>query len=121
MRKLFAAITLGVTASLSLAGCSQPEALDMSIYEAVIDVRTPEEWDQGRLDTALRIGLADADFIDQLAQLDPQDDYFLYCRSGNRAGQAIEIMRDLGFTGEIVNGGSLGNAASLTGLPVVTD
>jgi phage shock protein E len=121
MRKVLAAVAIGVTASLSLAGCAESEALDMSVYEAVIDVRTPEEWAQGRLDTALRIGLADSDFVIQLAQLDPADDYFLYCRSGNRAGQAIEIMRDLGFSGEIVNGGSLANAASLTGLPVITD
>lgn len=121
MRKLLAAVAIGAAASFSLAGCAEPQALDMSIYEAVIDVRTPEEWAQGRLDTAVRIGLADTDFAAQLANLDPADDYFLYCRSGNRAGQAIEIMRDLGFTGEIVNGGSLGHAASLTGLPVVTD
>lgn len=121
MRKLFAAVALSVAATISLAGCSETEALDMSAYEAVIDVRTPEEWAQGRLDSAVRIGLADADFTAQLATLDPEDDYFLYCRSGNRAGQAIEIMRELGFTGEIVNGGSLGNAASLTGLAVVTD
>jgi phage shock protein E len=121
MRKLIATVALGLATAISLSGCSEPEALDMSAYEAVIDVRTPDEWEQGRLDTAVRIGLADADFTTQLAALDPEDDYFLYCRSGNRASQAIEIMRDLGFSGEIVNGGSLGNAASLTGLAVVTD
>jgi rhodanese-related sulfurtransferase len=121
MRRILAAVALGFTATFPLAGCAQTAALDLSAYEAVIDVRTPEEWVQGRLDTAVRIGLADPDFATQLATLDPEDDYFLYCRSGNRASQAIEIMRDLGFTGEIVNGGSLGNAASLTGLPVVTD
>jgi rhodanese-related sulfurtransferase len=54
-----------------------------------------------------------------LSTLDPAADYYIYCRSGNRAGQAIQIMQQAGFTGELVNGGSLANAASQTGLTVV--
>jgi rhodanese-related sulfurtransferase len=91
----------------------------MSQYAAVIDVRTPEETSAGYLEGAKLFDIQDAAFMDSLATLDPAADYYIYCRSGNRAGQAIQIMQQAGFTGELVNGGSLDNAANQTGLTVV--
>jgi len=117
--KAIAAALVALFAVTGLAGCSASEPVDVSSYAAVIDVRTVQEWDEGHLDGAVRMGIADADFTAQLATLDPSADYFIYCRSGNRSGQAIDIMRGLGFTGELVNGGSVSNAAGITGLPVI--
>jgi rhodanese-related sulfurtransferase len=117
--KAIAAALIALFAVTGLAGCSASEPVDVSSYAAVIDVRTVQEWDEGHLDGAVRMGIADADFTAQLATLDPSADYFIYCRTGNRAGQAIDIMRGLGFTGELVNGGSVSNAAGMTGLPVI--
>jgi phage shock protein E len=117
--KTLAAAVIALFAVTGLAGCTQAEPVDMSKYAAVIDVRTVQEWDEGHLEGAVRIGIADADFTAQLANLDPAADYFIYCRSGNRAGQAIDIMRGMGFSGELVNGGSVANAAGMTGLPVI--
>jgi rhodanese-related sulfurtransferase len=58
------------------------------------------------------------DFADQLAELDPEASYLLYCRSGNRSGRTTEIMADLGFTDVAdVDGGIL--AWTAAGLPVV--
>ena len=91
----------------------------MSQYAAVIDVRTPEETSAGYLEGAQLFDIQDAAFMDSLATLDPAANYYIYCRSGNRAGQAIQIMQQAGFTGELVNGGSLANAANQTGLTVV--
>ena len=91
----------------------------MSQYAAVIDVRTPEETSLGYLKGAALFDIQNPDFMDNLATLDPAADYYIYCRSGNRAGQAIETMKQAGFTGELVNGGSLENAANQTGLTVV--
>jgi rhodanese-related sulfurtransferase len=90
-------------------------------YAAVIDVRTPEEWVSGHLVGAVRIGIADSDFAEQLESLDKSADYYIYCRSGNRAGQAIDLMESIGFTGQLINGGSVANASSQLGLEVVTD
>jgi phage shock protein E len=117
--KVIAAAVIALFAVTGLAGCSTSEPVDVASYAAVIDVRTVEEWNEGHLEGAVRMGIADADFTAQLSTLDPAADYFIYCRSGNRAGQAIEIMRGLGFTGELVNGGSVANAAGMTGLPVI--
>jgi phage shock protein E len=91
----------------------------MSQYAAVIDVRTPEETSLGYLEGAQLFDIQNPTFMDMLSTLDPAADYYIYCRSGNRAGQAIDIMKQAGFTGELVNGGSLENAANQTGLTVV--
>lgn len=63
----------------------------------VLDVRTPEEFAEGHLENAINIDFYAADFADQLAGLDPDTEYVVYCRSGNRSGQTIPIMADLGF------------------------
>ena len=91
----------------------------MSKFAAVIDVRTPEETSLGYLEGAQLFDIQNPGFMGNLATLDPAADYYVYCRSGNRAGQAIEIMQQSGFAGELVNGGSLENAANQTGLTVV--
>ena len=91
----------------------------MTQYAAVIDVRTPEETSMGYLEAAQLFDIQNPTFMDMLSTLDPAADYYIYCRSGNRAGQAIHIMQQAGFTGELVNGGSLENAANQTGLTVV--
>jgi rhodanese-related sulfurtransferase len=91
----------------------------MTKFAAVIDVRTPEETSLGYLEGAQLFDIQNPSFMGNLATLDPAADYYVYCRSGNRAGQAIEIMQQSGFTGELVNGGSLENAANQTGLTVV--
>jgi rhodanese-related sulfurtransferase len=117
--KLLAASFIAVFAVAGLTGCTTQEPLDMSQYAAVIDVRTPEETSLGYLEGAQLFDIQNPTFMDMLSTLDPAADYYIYCRSGNRAGQAIEIMQQAGFTGELVNGGSLENAANQTGLTVV--
>jgi phage shock protein E len=83
----------------------------------VLDLRTPEEFAEGHLDGAVLIDFYDADFADQLAELDPTLPYLVYCRSGNRSGQAMSVMAELGFTSAFdVDGGILAWAAA--GLPV---
>jgi rhodanese-related sulfurtransferase len=63
----------------------------------VIDVRTPEEFAEGHLDGALLVDLSSPTFADEVAQLDPLQPYLVYCRSGNRSGQAVDAMQGLGF------------------------
>lgn len=64
----------------------------------VLDVRTPEEVAAGALPGAINIDLSSPDFTRQVAELDHDVPYFVYCRSGNRSAQAVKIMQDLGFT-----------------------
>ena len=102
---------------VGLSGCSA-QTVDMETVTAVIDVRTPEEVATGYLEGAVFIDWNSPTFIDEVSKLDPAGTYVIYCRSGNRAGQAIEAMKELGFT-NLTNAGSLAEAAELTGLAVV--
>lgn len=119
--KLLVASLIAVFAVSTLSACAESEPMSASDFAAVIDVRTVEEWNTGHLEGAVLMGIADADFQQQLASLDPSADYYIYCRSGNRAGQAIQIMEQMGFTGTLVNGGAVANASNQLGLPIVTD
>jgi rhodanese-related sulfurtransferase len=118
--KFFAAALIALFAVGSLSACAT-ESQDPTAYAAIIDVRTPEEWASGHLEGAVRIGIADADFAQQIDTLDKSADYYIYCRSGNRAGQAIDYMKSAGFTGNLVNGGAVANASQATGLAIVVD
>ena len=81
----------------------------------VLDVRTPEEFAEGHLEDAVMIDFYADGFADEIAQLDPDAPYLLYCRSGNRSGQTAALMRDLGFTdvAEIDGGIQAWNGAGL--------
>jgi rhodanese-related sulfurtransferase len=64
----------------------------------VLDVRTPEEYAAGRLPGARNIDFYAPDFAEQIAALDRDTPYAIYCRSGNRSGTTLTLMRTLGFT-----------------------
>jgi len=103
-------------AALTSCASSSP---DMSSVSAVIDVRTQEEWATGHLDGAINIDIQSAEFADKIGSLDHSANYVIYCRSGNRAGKAIEYMKSSGFTGVLTNAGSVSDASNITGMKVV--
>jgi phage shock protein E len=85
----------------------------------VLDVRTPEEFAEGHLEGAVLVDFYAADFAEQLAALDTDVPYLVYCRSGNRSGQALGVMEQLGFASAVdVDGGIV--AWTDAGLPVTT-
>ena len=79
---------------------------DMRPDGVILDVRTPDEYEQGHLASAQNINFLGPDFKDQVATLDKGKTYYLYCRSGNRSGQASALMQEMGFT-SLVNIGGL--------------
>lgn len=85
----------------------------------VLDVRTPEEFAAGRLAGAVNLDFYAAAFADDLAALDRETPYLLYCRTDNRSGQVREMMRSLGFR-EVheIDGGIVAWAEA--GLPIET-
>ncbi len=85
----------------------------------VLDIRTPFEVAEGKLDGAVVIDYRGPEFVEIVSELDKGADYILYCRSGGRVSEAIPLMRELGFTGELTNAGGIEDAAALTNLPIV--
>jgi rhodanese-related sulfurtransferase len=65
----------------------------------ILDVRTPQEFAEGHIEGAVNIPVESAEFIDQVAQLDPSVTYAVYCRSGNRSQPAVDGMASVGVTG----------------------
>lgn len=64
----------------------------------VLDVRTDDEVEEGYIPNATQIDIyLGQGFIDEVQKLDPSKNYYVYCRSGNRSGQACAIMNSLGF------------------------
>jgi rhodanese-related sulfurtransferase len=64
----------------------------------ILDVRTPDEYNTGHVESAINIDYNSDTFKDILATLDRSDEYLVYCRDGERSSGAIEIMEDLEFT-----------------------
>ena len=111
------AVLLGLSA-IVLSACGAQEQMEIRADTIVIDVRTPEEYGSGHLDGAVNIDVNSGVFAEQIATLDPAGDYVVYCRSGNRSSQAVALMEQAGF-GNVVNLGSLEQAATATGITVV--
>jgi rhodanese-related sulfurtransferase len=105
MKKVFALISsllLLVGCSTSTAGATNMDVLDFSkkITESgvvILDVRTPGEFAEGYIEGARMIDFQGGSFETEIASLDKNATYAVYCRSGNRSGQAVKIMQDAGF------------------------
>lgn len=64
----------------------------------LVDVRTPEEFEEGHLEGAVNINYLDNEaFAKGIKTLDPGTPVFLYCRSGNRSGKAADSLSTKGF------------------------
>ena len=64
----------------------------------ILDVRTDAEVEEGIVPNAKHIDIYKGQgFIDEVEKLDKTKPYYIYCRSGNRSGQACAIMGQLGF------------------------
>jgi rhodanese-related sulfurtransferase len=69
----------------------------------LVDVRTPEEFAEGNVKESTNIPL------DQVAvnldKFKEKENIVVFCRSGNRSGQAKNILEQNGFT-NVTNGGT---------------
>jgi rhodanese-related sulfurtransferase len=127
MKKLIALIG----SILLLAGCSSTSsAIDLSVTEfsskvaeagvITLDVRTPGEYAEGHLEGAQLIDFQSGNFENEISSLDKNATYAVYCRSGNRSGQAVKVMHDAGFHNVYnLNGGVIDWANA--GLPLVNN
>ena len=74
------------------------EANQMKVDGAfLLDVRTQEEWDAGHIPGATLIPLDQLPY--RYGELPTDQDIVIYCRSGNRSGQALDYLTDKGITG----------------------
>ena len=64
----------------------------------LLDVRTADEFNGGHLAGAINLDYYAADFKANIAKLDKNKQYLVYCRTGIRGAASVQIMLNLGFT-----------------------
>lgn len=73
------------------------ERLNQSNDAIILDVRTPEEFQQGHLKNALNINYYDADFNTKISEFSKEKPVFVYCLSGGRSRAAAQQLTKNGF------------------------
>jgi len=96
-------ITLIVLFLLTL-GCAQSTSKPITELSQndtktgiLIDVRTPEEFNEGHLENALNINWFDEDFAKQFEDVEKEKTIYVYCKMGGRSAKAQEKLKSLGY------------------------
>tara|TARA_B100001248_G_scaffold129768_1_gene97315 strand:- start:876 stop:1226 length:351 start_codon:yes stop_codon:yes gene_type:complete len=76
----------------------------------VIDVRSDAEVKTGIIQDAIHIEWTKID--KEITKIDISKDHaiYLYCRSGNRSGKAVDILKNIGYV-NVINAGGIKDAA----------
>ncbi|MDO5495392.1 MAG: rhodanese-like domain-containing protein [bacterium] len=94
------AVTLSADDTSSISGHVNSDlflAATQGDEVTLIDVRTPEEFASGHLPGAVNIDVQSATFAAEIAELDREGTYALYCRSATRSRIAESAMIADGF------------------------
>jgi len=89
----------------NLSGRNFKKQLEESGSGILLDVRTSGEYGQGSIPGAKNIDYMSPVFAKKTEKLDKDVTYFLFCRSGNRSGQACKLMHKQGFDVRNLSGG----------------
>lgn len=109
-RLIYVAVALAVVASILFAPSLLPRGGgygDVTVQEArsliedkpdlvILDVRTASEFEDGHIEGAVNIPVQELSA--RLDELSNEDELLVYCRTGNRSAQAVDILQDVGFT-----------------------
>ena len=81
-----------------LAQLDWVEQLNNDNNAVILDVRTQDEVDEGKIPNALHIDIYKGQgFIYEVDALDKSKNYYVYCKAGGRSAQACAVMNQLGF------------------------
>lgn len=82
----------------SVSSVEFAQAINENDDVVLIDVRTPREFEQGHLSGAVNIDHGSSKFDDLISELDMDSFYAIYCRSGRRSKEVLNIMKEKGFS-----------------------
>jgi rhodanese-related sulfurtransferase len=100
-----AGCSAGTTEGVGVRTVSASEAVKVLDSRVVIDVRGPDEVAEGAIVGATVLDFNAGEFQAKIGDYDRNAAYLVYCRSGNRSGQAVAIMKELGFT-DVIDAGA---------------
>ena len=102
---LIAGCASGTAEGAGVRTVSASEAVKVLESRVVIDVRGPDEVAEGAIVGATVLDFNAGEFQAKIGDYDRNAAYLVYCRSGNRSGQAVAIMKELGFT-DVIDAGA---------------
>jgi rhodanese-related sulfurtransferase len=87
------------------AHCTQKKSMHINDFSNVnldnvvlVDVRTPEEYQEGHLEGAININWYDPDFTHQVEALGQKKGIYVYCKKGGRSAKAASLLDSLGYS-----------------------
>ncbi len=63
----------------------------------LVDIRTPEEWQQGVIEGASKINFYDKEFMPKIEKMDKAKPIVIYCAAGGRSSNAAKKLVTAGF------------------------
>lgn len=63
----------------------------------LIDVRTPAEYNEARIENSILADIYSPDFKKVVDNLNKEDNFLIYCHSGNRSKTACDFLTKWGF------------------------
>jgi len=100
---------IGIIGLLLVQSCMAPRAetasaLDVVTFEleskkgVLVDVRTESEVADGMIAKAMHVDFYGPNFLSEMEALGNNKPLYLYCRSGGRSAQALDMLKAAGFT-----------------------
>lgn len=71
--------------------------MDVKSDMILVDVRTPQEFQNGTIKGAQNINFYDKNFDSEISKLDRTKPVFIFCKSGGRSGKTLDKMKSLDF------------------------
>ncbi len=95
---LFCVLSVYAFAQIQSVGVDEFEKrLITTKGEQLIDVRTPQEFEKYRIQSARNINFKDTNFRKEIGKLDKNKPVLIYCLSGARSKAALKAFQDAGF------------------------
>lgn len=82
----------------SVINLNPKEFAEKSASGTILDVRTPEEVAQGKIEGAVLINFYQTDFMDQVSKISKDQEIYLYCAVGARSEEAARMLVQQGYT-----------------------
>lgn len=89
----------------NLNGKEFKTAFQNSKKAVLLDVRTAGEYASGTIKGSRNLDIMSPGFVEAVNKLDKDTEYFVFCRSGNRSGQACNILAKGGLKAYNLAGG----------------
>lgn len=87
--------------STSLTGTCEEKTINVNEFKTmidkenplIIDIRTPEEYNEGHIEDAININFYESNFFEEIKKIETDQNILIYCRSGHRSGLAMKGLK----------------------------